>query len=93
MPVCFSVQAAIEKGTPSLQPGDKLTIVVSDRNQFIDFRLADQPGWNRVLKGRIAQPLVGDQQWAVIRTMQGKPEPYEVAEVARRKVLQIARTF
>ena len=89
MPVYLSVEAAAEKGMPSIQPGDKLTLVVSDQNQFIDFHLADQPGWDRVLKGRIAQPVLGDQRWAVIRSMQGKPEPYEVAEVARRKVLHL----
>ena len=88
-PVFLSVEAASEKGMPSLQPGDKLTIVVSDENQFIDFHLADQPGWDRVLKGRLAQPVVGDQRWAVIHTAQGRPEPYEVAEGARQKVLNI----
>lgn len=88
-PVFLSVQAASEKGMPLLQQGDKLTIVVSDENQFIDFHMADQPGWDRVLKGRLAQPVVGDQRWAVIHTAQGRPEPYEVAEGARRKVLNI----
>jgi hypothetical protein len=32
---------------------------------------------------------MGDQRWAVIRTMQGLHEPYEVAEGARQKVLNI----
>jgi hypothetical protein len=88
-PVFLSVEAASEKGMPSLQPGDKLTIVVSDQNQFIDFHLANQPGWDRVLKGRIAQPVVGDQKWAVVHTGQNRPEPYEVAEIARQKVLHL----
>ncbi|MBK5280854.1 MAG: hypothetical protein JJE16_02060, partial [Nitrospiraceae bacterium] len=56
---------------------------------FLDFHLADQPGWDRVLKGYLIQPIVGDQQWTVIRTVQGKPEPYDIAGVARRKVLHI----
>ncbi len=89
MPVFLSVAAAREKGMPSLQPGDKLTIVVSGENEFIDFHLADQPGWDRVLKGSLIQPVMGDQRWAVIRTMQGLNEPYEVAEGARQKVLNI----
>jgi hypothetical protein len=88
-PVFLSVDAASEKGMPSLQPGDKLTIVVSDENEFIDFHLADQPGWDRVLKGSLIQPVVGDQRWAVIHTTQGLNEPYEVAEGARQKVLNI----
>ncbi len=89
MPIYLSVEAASEKGMAPLKPGDKLTIVVSDENLFLDFHLADQPGWNRVLKGHLIQPVVGDQQWAVIRSVQGKPEPYEIAGVARRKVLQL----
>lgn len=89
MPIYLSVEAASEKGMAPLKPGDKLTIVVSDENLFLDFHLADQPGWDRVLKGHLIQPIVGDQQWAVIRTVQGKPEPYEISEVARRKVLHL----
>lgn len=89
MPVVLSVKAASEKGMPSLQRGDKLMIVVSAENEFVDFHLADQPGWDRVLKGSLIQPVVGDQRWAVIRTMQGLNEPYEIAEGARQKVLNI----
>jgi len=89
MPVFLSVGAASEKGMPSLQRGDKLTMVVSAENEYIDFHLANQPGWDRVLKGSLIQPVMGDQRWAVIRTMQGLHEPYEVAEGARQKVLNI----
>ncbi len=89
MPVYLSAQAAAEKGMAPLKPGDKLTIVVSDENLFLDFHLADQPGWDRVLKGHLIQPVVGDQEWVIIRPMLGKPEPYEVAVVARRKVLHL----
>jgi hypothetical protein len=89
MPVFLSVGAASEKGMPSLQWGDKLMMVVSAENEYIDFHLASQPGWDRVLKGHLIQPVMGDQRWAVIRTMQGLHEPYEVAEGARQKVLNI----
>lgn len=89
MPVFLSVGAASEKGMPSLQRGDKLMMVVSAENEYIDFHLASQPGWDRVLKGHLIQPVMGDQRWAVIRTMQGLHEPYEVAEGARQKVLNI----
>lgn len=89
MPVFLSVEAATKKGMPSLQPGDKLTIVVSGENDFIDFRPAGQPSWDRVLKGSLLQPLVGDQRWAVIRTQQGVNEPYEVTEGARQQLLNI----
>ena len=89
MPIFLSVKAASEQGTPSLQPGDTLTIIVSGENEVIDVHLANQPGWDRVLNGHLMQPLVGDQRWAVIRTRQGLNEPYEVAEGARQNVLKI----
>ena len=91
MPVILSAEAAMEKGMPSLKSGDKLTIIVTDQNEFIDFHLTDQPGWDRIVKGNLAQPVVGDQRWAVIRTTQGTLEPYEVAQGndARQKVLNL----
>ena len=89
MPIFLSVNAASEQGTPSLQPGDTLTIIVSGENEVIDVHLANQLGWDRVLNGHLMQPLVGDQRWAVIRTRQGLNEPYEVAEGARQNVLKI----
>ena len=89
MPMVLSVNAASEKGMPSLQPGDKLTLVVSGENVVVDFHLANQPGRDRVLKGSLLQPMVGDQRWAVIRTTQGVNEPYEVVEGARQKMLNI----
>lgn len=88
-PMFLSSQAASEKGISSLKPGDKLTIIVSDENDPIDFHLTQQPGWDRALKGHLIQPLLGDQRWAVIHTTQDKNEPYEVAEVSRGKVLNI----
>ncbi|WP_447987142.1 hypothetical protein [Nitrospira sp. Nam74] len=88
-PLFLSVQDASERGISSLKPGEKLMIVVSDQNEVIDFHPAGQPGWDRVLKAHLAQPLIGDQRWAVIRTVEGKLEPYEVTEGARRKVLNI----
>ena len=89
MPVVLSVEAAREKGMPSLQRGDKLTIVVSAKNEFVDLHLADQSGWDRVLKGSLIQPMVGDQPWTVIRTALGVNEPFEVAEGARQTVLNM----
>ncbi len=89
MPVILSVEAAAHKGMPSLQPGDTLTLIVSGENEVVDFHLAGHPGWDRVLKGSLLQPLVGDQRWAVIRTVQGVIEPYEVTEGARQQMLNI----
>lgn len=89
MPIVLSVNAASEKRMPSLQPGDKLTLVVSGENEVVDFHLANQPGRDRVLKGSLLQGMMGDQRWAVIRTTQGVNELYEVAEGARQTVVNI----
>ncbi|MEO7862898.1 MAG: hypothetical protein ABIU05_21160, partial [Nitrospirales bacterium] len=59
MPVVLSVEAAAHKGMSSLQPGDKLTLIVSGENEVVDFHRAGHLGWDRVLKGSLLQPLVG----------------------------------
>jgi ribosomal protein S1 len=43
-PLVLSIQAAGEKGTASLKPGDQLTIIVSDENETVDFHQTQQPG-------------------------------------------------
>ena len=43
-PVFLSLQAAAEKGLTSIQPGDKLKIVINDQDQFIDFHKANHEG-------------------------------------------------
>ena len=88
-PLFLSVQAASEKGMGSLKPGDKLKLVMSNENEPIDFHLADQPGWDVAVKGRLLQPLIGDLRWAVLQTDLGMNTPYEVAESARQKVQNI----
>jgi len=88
-PLFLSVEAAAEKGIPSIQRGDTLKIVVSDQNQVVDFHKADDPGWDRALKGHLLQPLLGDHQWAVIQTEKGANETYKVDEEARDTVMNI----
>lgn len=88
-PLFLSLSAAAEKGITSIQQGDKLKIVVSDQDQFIDFFKADYPGWDKSLKGHLLQPLMGDHQWAVIQTKKGTNETYEVDEKARHTVMNI----
>jgi hypothetical protein len=89
-PRFLSVEAAAEKGIRSLQVGDKVSLLVTAQNEVVDFHLANEPAWNRVVKGTLAQPLMGDQRWAVIRT-EGRLEPYEIAEGndARQKVINL----
>ena len=88
-PLFLSLRAAAEKGIQLIQRGDKLTIVISDKNQYVDFHKADYPGWDRALKGHLLQPLMGDHQWAVIQREKGTTETYEVDEKARHTVMNI----
>jgi len=88
-PLFLSLRAAAEKGITPIQRGDTLKIIVSDQNQFVDFHKADYPGWDRVLKGHLLQPLLGDHKWAVIQTEKGTNETYEVNEEALHTVMNI----
>lgn len=88
-PLLLSSRAAAKKRIQSIQQGDKLKIVVSNQNQIIDFHKADDPGWDRALKGHLLQPLMGDHQWAVIQTENGVNETYEVGAEARHTVMNI----
>lgn len=83
------MQAASDKRIRSLHRGDKLAIVVSGSNQFIDFHLAGTLEWDRIVQGQLVQPITEDQRWAVIQVELGKFEAYEVSESARQKVLNI----
>jgi len=88
-PLFLSVQDAAERGLTSIERGDKLEIVLTNTDLPIDYHLVGQPGWDRVVRGVLLQPLVGDHKWALIRTTQGKVEPFEITVDARLKVMDI----
>ncbi|MCA9471932.1 MAG: hypothetical protein MRJ96_13600 [Nitrospirales bacterium] len=88
-PVFLSLEAAAEKGITSIQRGDKLKLVISDQDQFIDFHKAGYQGWDWIVKGHLLQPLIGDLKWALIKTEKGTDEPYTVDEEARHTVMNI----
>jgi len=88
-PLFLSVQDAAERGITSIERGDKLEIVLTNTGLPIDYHLVGQPGWDRVVRGVLVQPLVGDHQWALIRTTQGKVEPFEITVDARLTVMKI----
>lgn len=88
-PLVLSLRAEAEKGFQSIQRGDKLTIVISDKNQCVDFHNADYPEGSRALKGHLLQPLMGDCKWVVIQTESEINETYEVDEDARHIVMNI----
>ena len=88
-PLFLSVQDAAERGITSIERGDKLEIVLTNNDLAIDYHLVGQPGWDRVVRGALLQPLVGDHKWALVRTTQGKVEPFEITVDARLKIMNI----
>lgn len=88
-PLFLSVQDAAERGITSIERGDKLAIVLTNNNLPIDYHLVGQPGWDRVVRGTLLQTLLGDHKWALIRTTQGKVEPFKITVDARLKVMDI----
>ena len=85
-PRFLPIKGAIEKGIWALNKGDKVEIALSGENLVVDYHPVGQPGWHRVVKGSLAQPLVVGYEWAVIRTDEGKEEAYVVRPLARLKV-------
>lgn len=88
-PLFLSSKAMNGKGLRTVQPGDKLKIILSNENEPLDFHPADESGWDLAIKGRLLQPLRGDHDWAVLQTDWGTNVPFKVAEDARHKVRNI----
>ena len=88
-PLFLTAQDAAERGMTSIERGDKLEIVLTNNDLPIDYHLVGQPGWDRVVRGTLLQPLVGDHKWALIRKTQGKVEPFEMTEDSLLKVFDI----
>jgi len=63
--------------------------VLTNNDLPIDYHLVGQPGWDRVVRGTLLQPLIGDHKWALIRTTQGKVEPFELTVDSFPKVFEI----
>ena len=86
-PRFLSMKEAKDKGlSQPLKKGDKLQLVVNEQNLVVDFHRAGQELWHRIIRGRLAQPLPVGQEWAVIRTEEGKEEAFHVRPLARSKV-------
>ncbi len=88
-PLFLSLQDAAERGINSIVRGDKLEIVLTNNDLPIDYHLEGQLGWDRVVRGTLLQPLIGDHKWALIRTTQGKVEPFELTVDSFQKVFEI----
>lgn len=89
LPRFLSAREAAEKGLPALKKGDQLQLVMNDQNLVIDYHLADQKVWHRIVRGRLAQPLPVGHEWAVILKEQGGEEAFAVRPMARSKVSAI----
>jgi hypothetical protein len=72
-----------------LKKGDQLQLVMNDQNLLIDYHLAGQEVWHRIVRGRLAQPLPVGHEWAVIHKEQGGEEAFSVRPMARSKVSAI----
>lgn len=86
MPHVLSLKEAKDKGLPPLRKGEQLQIVVNDQNIVMDYHPAGHGMWHRIIRGQLAQPLPVGQEWAVIRTDEGKAEAFHVRQLARAKV-------
>ena len=89
MPRVLSLKEAKDKGFPPLQKGQQLQIVVNDQNIVVDYHPVGEGMWHRIIEGKLAQPLPVGQEWAVIRTKEGKEEAFYVRPLARAKVSAI----
>lgn len=89
VPRFLSAKEASEKGLPRLHKGDRLQLAVNDHNIVVDYHLNGQNLWHRMIRGQLAQPLPVGQEWAVIRTENGKEEAFAVRPLARSKVSAI----
>lgn len=89
LPRFLSLREAMEKGISGLTKGDRLELAVNDQNLVVDYHLAGQETWHRILRGHLAQPLPVGHEWAVIKTEGGKEEAFAVRPLARSKVAAI----
>lgn len=89
-PRYLSLERAKEKGF-TLKQGDKVTIVVNDKNLVVDYHLANggSQSHHKVIKGRLAQPLKVGQEQAIIKTEDGIEQSFAVRPLARSGVAAI----
>jgi hypothetical protein len=85
-PRFLSIKRAVEQGEWPIKKGDRVEIAVSAENLVVDYHPINAPGWHRLIKGRLAQPLIVGYGWAVIRMEGGKEEAFAVRSLARLKV-------
>ncbi len=62
---------------------------MNDQNLVVDYHPLSAGGHHRILNGQIATPLVVGHERAVIRSVEGKEESFEIQPLARSKMASI----
>jgi hypothetical protein len=86
MPRYLSVKQAHEKGIWPLQKGQRLQIVVNEQNMVLGYHRVGEMGRHQIIRGRLAQPLMVGQEWAVIQFDGNKEQEYRVQPLVRSKM-------
>ena len=86
MPRFLPLNEARQDKVRPLVKGDLVEIWVNNQDLVVDYHPLDTLGWHRIIRGTLVQPLVVDQEWAVIKPVKGKEEAYAVRPLARSKV-------
>ncbi|HJT20329.1 MAG TPA: hypothetical protein VJ746_07650 [Nitrospira sp.] len=85
-PRYLSAKEAQEKGVWPLKKGDRLHIVVNEQNTALGYHRVGDPGFHQIMRGRLAQPLIVDQEWAVVQREGGGEHAYHVRPLIRSKM-------
>lgn len=88
-PRYLSAKEAQEKGVWPLKKGDRLHIVVNEQDVALGYHRLGDPGFHQIIRGRLAQPLVVDQEWAVVQRDGGGEQTYRVRPLIRSKVAAV----
>jgi hypothetical protein len=88
-PRYLSAKEAQEKGVWPLKKGDRLHIVVNEQNTALGYHRVGDPGFHQIVRGRLAQPLIVDQEWAVVQRDGGGERAYHVRPLVRSKVAAV----
>ncbi len=86
MPRYLPQKEETENRRRPLIKGDMVEIWVNDQDVIVDYHPLDTPGWHKIIRAVLVQPLAVGQKWAVIKKDKGKEEAYAIRPLARSKV-------
>jgi len=85
----LSTKQAQEKGIWPLKKGDQLHIVVNEQNAVLGYHRVGDPGLHQIIRGRLAQPLMVGQEWAVIQPDGKIEQTHRVRPLIRSKMAAV----